>query len=163
MNRHVRAILALPCNVLGTIPAIVLLASGAYSVRPSWRWLPAVAFAAAGLFLMARTIALFARRGEGTLAPWDPTARLVVTGPYRYVRHPMITGVLCVLLGEVLFFGSVPLGVWWLVFLLMNAVYLPFFEEPGLVRRFGSEYETYRRHVPRWIPRRTPWSGADDG
>jgi protein-S-isoprenylcysteine O-methyltransferase Ste14 len=59
-----------------------------------------VALIAAGLALWLWTLRLFIRIGEGTLAPWDPTRRLVVEGPYRRVRNPMITAVLAVLLGE---------------------------------------------------------------
>jgi protein-S-isoprenylcysteine O-methyltransferase Ste14 len=110
-----------------------------------------------GLALWYRTVALFAREGEGTLAPWDPTRKLVVRGPYRYVRNPMITGVLLVLGGEAALFGSVWILVWAAAFLAVNAVWFPLVEEPGLVRRFGDEYEQYRRHVPRWLPRRHPW------
>jgi protein-S-isoprenylcysteine O-methyltransferase Ste14 len=116
------------------------------------------ALVVAGLRLMYRTISLFARAGDGTLAPWDPTRKLVVRGPYRYVRNPMITGVVCVLLGEAAMFGSLGILAWAGVFGALNAVWFPLVEEPGLRQRFGDEYETYRRHVPRWIPRRTPWT-----
>jgi protein-S-isoprenylcysteine O-methyltransferase Ste14 len=109
---------------------------------------------------MQRTISLFAREGKGTLAPWDPTQRLVVRGPYRYVRNPMITGVLSILLGEAALFGSLWVLAWWLAFFAINAVYFPLIEEPGLRGRFGDEYERYRRSVPRWIPRRRPWTQA---
>jgi protein-S-isoprenylcysteine O-methyltransferase Ste14 len=106
---------------------------------------------------MYRTISLFAREGEGTLAPWDPTRRLVVRGPYRFVRNPMITGVLCVLLGEAALFGSAGILALAAAFLAVNAVWFPLVEEPALRRRFGAEYDAYSRNVPRWLPRRTPW------
>src|SRR5437667_27366 len=64
---------------------------------------------AAGLVLLSRTIALLGRLGEGTLAPWDPTTKLVIAGPYRHVRNPMIVGVAMILLGEAAIFGSVGL------------------------------------------------------
>ena len=112
----------------------------------------------AGLMLMYRTISLFATEGEGTLAPWDPTRKLVVRGPYRFVRNPMIVGVLTVILGEAAVFGSPALATWGLIFFALNAVWFPLIEEPGLVQRFGPDYEEYRRHVPRWLPRRTPWT-----
>jgi protein-S-isoprenylcysteine O-methyltransferase Ste14 len=110
----------------------------------------------AGLGLWYRTVRLFAREGEGTLAPWDPTRKLVVRGPYRYVRNPMITGVLLVLLGEAALFGSLLILVWAVAFFAINTVWFRLVEEPGLVKRFGDEYEQYRRHVPRWVPRLTP-------
>jgi protein-S-isoprenylcysteine O-methyltransferase Ste14 len=113
---------------------------------------------ALGLRLMHQTITLFGIVGEGTLAPWDPTRRLVVRGPYRHVRNPMITGVGLVLLGEAALLGSVAVASELAVFAVVNAVHMPLVEEPGLVRRFGEEYLEYRRAVPRWIPRRTPWN-----
>ena len=106
---------------------------------------------------MIWTATLFARIGKGTLAPWDPTARLVVAGPYRHVRNPMISGVLAVLLGEAALFGSLPLLVWFGAVFALNAIYFPLVEEPGLRERFGEDYERYRANVPRWLPRFRPW------
>ncbi|HEX6925123.1 MAG TPA: isoprenylcysteine carboxylmethyltransferase family protein, partial [Longimicrobiaceae bacterium] len=97
-------------------------------------------------------------RGRGTLAPWDPPRRLVITGVYRHVRNPMISGVILILAGESLAFSSAALGTWTAVVLIVNAVYIPVVEEPGLARRFGEEYEAYRAHVPRWVPRLRPWN-----
>ena len=88
---------------------------------------------------MYRTIALFAREGEGTLAPWDPTRKLVVRGPYRFVRNPMIVGVLTVVVRRgrrVRLAGAARRGR--ALFFAVNAVWFPLIEEPGLVRRFGA-------------------------
>jgi protein-S-isoprenylcysteine O-methyltransferase Ste14 len=112
-----------------------------------------------GLVLMTATIRMFATVGKGTLAPWEPPQRLVVRGIYRHVRNPMISGVLFVLLGESVLTASLPVFQWFLVVGVINAVYIPLSEEPGLVNRFGEEYLTYKRNVPRWIPRLTPWEG----
>lgn len=111
----------------------------------------------AGLVLAAGTIRRFATQGEGTLAPWDPPRKLVVAGVYRRVRNPMISGVLGMLAGEGLFFGSTAVLEWFAVFAALNAIYIPLIEEPGLMVRFGRDYLVYRAHVPRWIPRVTPW------
>jgi len=111
-----------------------------------------------GVLLVYKTVILFATVGEGTLAPWDPPRRLVVRGPYRHVRNPMISGVLSILLGEAMLFGSVPLLVWFLVFFALNALTMPLIEEPLLESRFSSDYVTYKRNVPRWIPRLKPWT-----
>lgn len=113
---------------------------------------------AAGLLLVGWTVRLFATLGEGTLAPWDPTSRLVVRGPYRHVRHPMISGVVLVLLGEAALLGSRALLAWSAGVLAVNAVYLPLVEERGLRRRFGAEYEEYSANVRRLVPRRRPWT-----
>lgn len=113
----------------------------------------------AGLVLVAWCVALFARIGQGTLAPWDPTRRLVVAGPYRYSRNPMISGVAFLLAGEALWWGSWRLAAWLTVFVAINHAYFIGVEEPGLVKRFGDEYRRYAAHVPRWIPQRRPWKG----
>jgi protein-S-isoprenylcysteine O-methyltransferase Ste14 len=108
---------------------------------------------ALGLVLVVWTVTLFAKVGHGTLAPWDPTSRLVVRGPYRHVRNPMITGVGAMLAGQALFFRSWPIAIELAVFAVVNAIYFPLVEEPGLRDRFGTDYEEYCARVPRWLPR----------
>jgi protein-S-isoprenylcysteine O-methyltransferase Ste14 len=119
--------------------------------------LVAIALIAAGVALWYRTVALFARIGRGTLAPLDPPRRLVVAGPYRYVRNPMITGVTTVLLGEAALGGSPALLIWAAAFFAINAIWFPLGEERRLEQRFGDDYRVYKRNVPRWIPRLRPW------
>jgi protein-S-isoprenylcysteine O-methyltransferase Ste14 len=113
-----------------------------------------------GFALFAWCISLFARVGEGTLAPWDPTRRLVAVGPYQYVRNPMITGVLTMLVGESIFLGSRVIALWAATFFVINNIYFLLSEEPGLEGRFGAAYREYKTAVPRWLPRvhrgRTP-------
>jgi len=103
---------------------------------------------------------LFVTVGKGTLAPWDPTQKLVVAGVYRHVRNPMIGGVFCVLLGEAVLWASLSLLCWFLFFLLLNLIYIPLLEEPRLERRFGQDYLLYKANVRRWIPRWRPWIPA---
>ena len=99
----------------------------------------------------------FALEGLGTPAPIAPPQKLVVTGLYRYVRNPIYIAVVAVIVGQALLFGDWRL-IWygallWLVFhvaVVMN-------EEPTLKETFGTEYESFRANVPRWIPRLTPW------
>jgi protein-S-isoprenylcysteine O-methyltransferase Ste14 len=111
----------------------------------------------AGLFLFASSLRRFAGEGDGTLAPWDPPRKLVVRGPYRYVRNPMISGVVFVLLGEVGILLSRSHLLWALMFLAINAIYIPLLEEPQLLKRFGEPYAEYCRHVPRLLPRGRAW------
>ncbi len=162
--KHVRAVLLLPFMVTVVIPAIILYLMGidGMAVYRPVPWillmlLGAALLAALGLALFVMTVRLFVRIGRGTLAPWNPTERLVVVGVYRHVRNPMITGVMCILLGETIFFGSLPLLLWFAIFVVLNATYIPLFEEPGLEKRFGSDYARYKENVPRWIPRLTAW------
>jgi protein-S-isoprenylcysteine O-methyltransferase Ste14 len=93
------------------------------------------------------------------LAPWDPTKKIVVVGPYQFMRNPMISGVACMLLGQVLFHGSWVLGFWAGIFITINHIYFVLSEEPGLEKRFGEPYRVYKANVPRWIPRVRPWTG----
>ena len=116
---------------------------------------------ALGLFLMIQTISLFVTVGKGTLAPWDETENLVVQGIYRHVRNPMISGVFCILLGEAIIFGSLPLFYWFIFAVILNLIYIPLVEEAGMEQRFGASYQRYKQHVPRWIPRLRAWDGAD--
>jgi protein-S-isoprenylcysteine O-methyltransferase Ste14 len=164
--RHLLSILLLPFMVVVVVPRWLL---GARAHLPSpWAGttLGTVAHALGvvalvlGFALFAWCVALFARVGQGTLAPWDPTRRLVVVGPYRHVRNPMISGVATMLLGEALIHGSRVLAIWLATFLTINQIYFVLLEEPGLVARFGDEYRAYRAAVPRWVPRMQPWIGT---
>lgn len=162
--RLLLAVLALPVTVTLLVPALLLRAWPPPPAVP-WGWLrgAGLLFIAAGLLLVVWTVSLFARVGQGTLAPWDPPRQLVVRGPYRHVRNPMITGVAAILLGEAVLFGAPLLLAWTGLFALANALYIPLAEEPGLRRRFGAEFDDYCRHVPRWWPRLTPWPAAAKG
>jgi protein-S-isoprenylcysteine O-methyltransferase Ste14 len=156
----VRAILLLPVTVGGVIPALIVWRTDEAGIGSGLALVPEAAgvlLLALGHALVVGTVVLFAKVGEGTLAPWDPTRRLVVRGPYRRVRNPMISGVLFIVLGEAALLRSVPLLIWFGAVLVVNAIYLPLVEEPGLVRRFGHDYEAYRANVPRWLPRLRPW------
>jgi len=157
------SILALPFVATVVVPALIVAAAG---TSPGWE-LDGVAsglaiaagalLAGCGLALFVATVRLFTSLGAGTLAPWDPPRRLVVRGPYRRLRHPMIAGVALVLAGESLILGSTGVAIWLAAFVAVNAVYLPLVEEPALVRRFGADYERYMDHVGRWLPRLRPW------
>jgi protein-S-isoprenylcysteine O-methyltransferase Ste14 len=158
-RRHLRAIVLLPGMAAVVVPALILLASdgdvggglgGAAAALPV---LLGIVLIAAGFAVWLWTVRLLARVGKGTLAPWDPTTRLVVVGPYGRMRNPMITAVLAVLAGEAALFGSVALLVWCAVFVVVNHVFFLLYEERAMERRFGDEYRAYMREVPRWLPR----------
>lgn len=164
--RQILSIVLLPGVVTGLVPWLILRRWGGFQpggmLPAPWNGLMVgvgTLLLLAGLSLIVSTIALFARVGRGTLAPWDAPRRLVIRGPYRHVRNPMISGVLAVLLGLAAFFASLPLLAWFGFAALLNMIYIPLSEEPGLERRFGEQYREYCRNVPRWIPRVTPWQG----
>ena len=154
----IKGIVILPGTVLVFVPSLMLwLSPGSPPARAEGRWWIGLVLAAAGLMLATWTARLFLTLGRGTPAPWAPPRNLVVAGPYRHVRNPMITGVLLMLAAESLLFGSWPIVGWMLVFFLIHGVYLARMEEPGLERRFGEDYRRYKANVPRWIPRASPW------
>jgi protein-S-isoprenylcysteine O-methyltransferase Ste14 len=95
----------------------------------------------------------FAMKGRGTPAPIDPPKELVALGFYRYVRNPMYVGILLILLGESLLFGSGTLLVYAASLFLAFHLFVVLYEEPALRRSFGASYERYRGEVPRWVPR----------
>ena len=95
----------------------------------------------------------FTFTGRGTPAPVDPPKVLVARGLYRTVRNPMYLGVLSILLGEIIVFNSWALLRYALAFGLGFHLFVVYYEEPTLKRKFGVAYEEYCRTVPRWIPR----------
>ncbi|HJR64963.1 MAG TPA: isoprenylcysteine carboxylmethyltransferase family protein [Gemmatimonadaceae bacterium] len=158
--RHLFAILVLPVVMAILVPSWLLTRYAAVDSRwdaaSALTW-PMRGFGAilllGGFVLFVWCVTLFARVGQGTLAPWDPTQRLVAVGPYRYARNPMITGVATVLAGWAAFTGSWVLALWLVAFVAFNSLYFVLVEEPGLEHRFGAPYREYKAHVPRWIPR----------
>lgn len=119
-----------------------------------------VALLGLGFVLFVTSLWRFSAEGKGTLAPWDPPRVFVVHGPYRFVRNPMISGVILILFGEALALLSTSHCVWAVCFLIINLIYIPLVEEPQLERRFGDPYREYCRHVRRFIPRLRPWKST---
>ncbi len=110
-----------------------------------------------GLVLFLSTNSLFINLGKGTLAPWDPPKKLIISGAYAYVRNPMIIGVLMILWGESLIFSSGEIFLWSAIFITSMHLNIVYDEEPDLKKRYGQEYKEYMKNVPRWIPRLKPW------
>lgn len=159
-------------SVAGSLVFLVLAPGTVAGVVPWWisHWqmqrplLGLVAFRvvgglllAAGIFWLLDSFGRFAWQGLGTPAPVLPTEHLVVTGWYRYVRNPMYVAVTSLIVGQGLLLGDAGLLAYaalvWLAFHLFVLAY----EEPTLRRSFGDEYHEFCDHVPRWIPRTTPW------
>ncbi len=107
----------------------------------------------AGAALAIASILTFAFVGKGTPAPFDPPRQLVVAGPYRWVRNPMYIGAGLVLLGASMFYGSIGLVLYTIAFWSAAHLFVLFYEEPVLRRKFGPDYEAYTTSHRRWMPR----------
>ena len=167
--RSVRSAVALPVMVLIVLPVLILVLTDTF--RLCWGLsmplaillgLIGVGLIGAGLALLVNTILLFANEGNGTLAPWDPPKKLVVVGPYRFVRNPMHLGVFMTLFGESALSGSWPLLLLATLAFAFHWFYIPLFEERWLKQKFGEEYLRYKKHVRAWVPRLTPWEQDQD-
>jgi protein-S-isoprenylcysteine O-methyltransferase Ste14 len=113
-----------------------------------------VVLVAAGVAALLHAFARFVVEGIGTPAPVAPPERLVIGGLYRYVRNPMYLAVAATIVGQALILGRPVLLLYALAFGLAVFAFVHFYEEPTLTRRFGAEYDAYRRAVPGWWPKR---------
>lgn len=156
--RWIEAVVLLPFNVLVIIPtAFLYFTDYNWKLNDLYLLITGTILLISGLFLAGWTMWLFAKRGKGTAAPWNPPQKLVVVGPYCHVRNPMITSVLIMLLAESLLLNSWYIFILFILFLIGNMIYFPLFEEKDLEKRFGKDYALYKQNVPRWIPRLTQW------
>jgi len=117
---------------------------------------------AVGAVILVSAFVQFVVEGVGTPAPVAPTERLVIGGLYRYVRNPMYLAVLATIVGQALALGQIGLLVYAAVVGVIMGSFVRWFEEPTLSRRFGHEYEAYRRAVRAWWPRLRPWDPGQD-
>jgi protein-S-isoprenylcysteine O-methyltransferase Ste14 len=145
-----------PGTVVGLIPWLITRWEIPGST-PIWRIVLGVLLIVAGLILPVHAFVQFVKAG-GTPMPIAPTQRLVVSGFNRYVRNPMYLGLLVVILGEALLFGSWALLVYAAVLWVITATFVRWYEEPTLLREYDGEYEAYRRNVHAWLPRWHPWT-----
>jgi protein-S-isoprenylcysteine O-methyltransferase Ste14 len=153
----VRALVYATCFVaflLVFVPARLLERAGI--ARPPAMGVPEYAAATAvvaGSLVALWCVLTFVFVGRGTPAPFDPPRRLVVRGPYRFVRNPMYLGAGLALAGAAGVYHSLALLIYVGVLAAATELLVVFYEEPTLARLFGPEYEAYRREVHRWIPR----------
>jgi protein-S-isoprenylcysteine O-methyltransferase Ste14 len=92
-------------------------------------------------------------RVRGTPVPFNPPPKVVDTGPYRYARNPMVSGVFLQLFGIGFALSSVSLVCLFApLYVLFHVWELKTIEEPELVKRLGEEYVEYRRRTPMFIP-----------
>ena len=135
------------------LPARILAWSGI--VRPAamgWPQIAGLVIGTAGAVVALSCVCAFAFIGKGTPAPFDPPRRLVVRGPYHFVRNPMYSGAALALAGAALFYRSIQLLAFVAAFLLVTHLFVVLYEEPTLRRLFGPDYQDYCQRVHRWFP-----------
>jgi protein-S-isoprenylcysteine O-methyltransferase Ste14 len=160
-----------PAAILGSALFLVLAPGTVAGLIPWWitHWWgpphpPALTILGWGLIalgggLLLECFARFALQGRGTPAPLAPTARLVVTGAYRWVRNPMYVAVVALILGQAAVFASLPLMLYGYAIWAAFHAFVLGYEEPTLRRTFPEDYAAFCAAVPRWLPRLTPWGG----
>ena len=160
---YFKVVLILPGNVLITIPLIIyFLTKETYSYHlinlSSVLFYISLLFLILGLWLAIWSVRTFYNfGGEGTPGPWKPVSRLIIAGPYRYVRNPMLIGVFFLLLFESFFFSAIPIFYWFLVFFIANIFYFKKIEEKNLIKKFGEDYKNYLNKVNMLIPSFKPY------
>jgi protein-S-isoprenylcysteine O-methyltransferase Ste14 len=153
-------LVAAPGTVCGLIPWLITRwrrPGDSVLLVDALAWLLILASAA----VLVHAFVAFAWHGRGTPAPPAPTERLVVEGAYRHVRNPMYVAVLAVVLGQVLLFASGGLFAYLVVLALTVTAFVHAYEEPTLSEAYGPSYDEFCANVPRWLPRATPWRGAE--
>ena len=154
MKEWIKAIFILPFNVTITIPCLILYFTNfQYNFSNYWQIILGILLILSGLFLAIWTMILFHKIGKGTLAPWAATKHLIIVGPYKITRNPMITGILAVLTGEALLLNSINIAFWIIIFFVVNCIHFKLYEEKNLAEKFGNEYLEYKKNVPAWFPK----------
>lgn|SRR5579859_1542978 len=136
------------------VPQQILASAGIlWPVRIGFQQILGALLLIGGAVLALACVFTFAFIGRGTPAPFDAPRDLVVAGPYRWVRNPMYIGAGLALLGAAVFYGSIGLVLYTVVFWSMAHLFVLFYEEPVLRRKFGADYHAYTATRRRWIPR----------
>lgn len=106
-----------------------------------------------GWLLAMWTIVMQFTTGRGTPVPLMATQTLVVDGPYRLCRNPMVLGTVVMYLGLGVSLGSLAAVALVVIPTIWLLAYVKRWEEPALEARFGEAYRIYRQHTPFLLPR----------
>jgi protein-S-isoprenylcysteine O-methyltransferase Ste14 len=154
LTRAVLAFLSLPAIVAGLIPWALSQLTSPIAWRSIYGVLPVIV----GMAALVASAVSFYRRGKGTLAPWDPPSKLVVQDLYRFNRNPMYVGLLTTVVGWSVLSGSLWIYIYAAVLPLVFHLRVVLHEEREMRRLLAEDWEHYRRSVPRWGIRFTPYT-----
>ena len=159
MIPFIKNLFILPFNVLVTLPFILNFSNNTQLINEYniYFKIIGILILILGIILFTKTVFLFFKFGNGTIAPWDPPKKFIIRGPYRYVRNPMLIGVNLILISEYLILNSLIIFIWSSIFIVINLIYHKFNEEKKLELRFGNSYTEYKKNVSAWIPRIKPY------
>lgn len=146
--------LVVPCSITVLVPFLILTLK--FRLIP----MPLGIYHYLGLIPICLGIVLylwaaweFAVTGKGTPSSISPPKKLVVSGPYRWIRNPIYAGLLFILVGEAIFVQEVILVAYFFFFYLSFNRYIHNNEEPNLAHKFRANYRLYCHAIPRWLPR----------
>lgn len=150
--------------VLGIVPSLFHLASQwlladaepAAIIREFWlhfQHLIGLAVFAIGLGAYTFCSVWLIFHGRGPHVEFDPPKVFVATGPYRWVRNPVVITLILTVLGEAIYLNSLGIAALVLVGMGFAHYQVTRIEEPRLRERFGQSYTDYCQQVPRWLPR----------
>ena len=156
MASYIRSLaytIGLPSSLLGFLPWYLLRLSQPGKVSFGLlSTISGILLCLGGAALLFSGASYLVRRGDGTPLPFDPPKRMVVSGPYAHIQHPMLAGLSLIVFGEACWFHSLPLGVYAAAVALCAHLFVTLQEEPRLQERFGEDYAAYQAATPRWLP-----------
>ena len=147
-----------PGTVLGLVPFALTAGTRGQRIDLGTAHLLGFTLLLPGVAIIIWCFIDFIRRGRGTPAPYDPPRKLVVVGLYTYVRNPQYVGVILVAVSEAILFGRILLFGYAVFLAIGYHLFVRFYEEPTLRRKFGEEYVQYCALVSRWLPNRSGFS-----
>ena len=161
---YFKVVLILPFNVLITIPLLIFFLTRKNFHYDIIRFNNIIFYISLAFLILGAWLAFWSVRtfyikgGDGTPGPWKPINNLIISGPYKFVRNPMLIGVFFLILFESIFFNSILIFFWFIIFFITNIIYFKIYEEKELIKRFGSDYKDYKNKVPMLFPNFKPYS-----
>ena len=145
------------CLVLPFLFVTASTAMDRYFQWPSFKWgnfniVIGVICVVIGGWLGLWTVRIQFILGKGTPAPFMPTRTLIILGPYKFCRNPMIFGVFLAYLGLGIWTATASGAIMALLFLWVASVYIKEVEEKELEIRFGADYMNYKKTTPFLLP-----------